>query len=119
MAVGRFRMSGLGISLLVSLGLTLFIELTLATFLRFSRADLVTVLLVNIVTNPLAVLLYTVLHTSIAVPAFILLIPIELLVFFGEGLTYRLGTDRKHPFLDSILLNAASCGFGLLINLFL
>ncbi|MBQ4550823.1 MAG: hypothetical protein IJA49_06990 [Oscillospiraceae bacterium] len=88
------------------LGLTLLIELPIAYLWGLRRRELVTVLMANVMTNPLAVAL-----NLCGIPQ----VPIELGVVLAEGLAYRLHFDKR-PCLLSLVSNAVSWGIGLLLN---
>lgn len=98
----------------VSLLLTLFLELPVAAFLNFRgwRAAAL-VILVNVLTNPAAVLLHW-----LGIPQF----PIELAVIAVEAAVYIwFSRDRAwtiaHPFLLSLATNGLSWSVGELIQL--
>ena len=88
------------------LGLTLAIELPIAYFWGLRRRELVTVLVANVMTNPLAVAL----HLS-GIPQ----IPIELGVVIAEGIAYSLHFEKR-PWRLAIVSNAVSWGIGLILN---
>ena len=100
----------------LALGLTLIVELPLAALLRFKREDLLIVLLVNLVTNPCAMLLYYGLRMLLSWNPLRIQLPIECAAVLSEALVYRIGTARQHPVLLSLLLNGASYLAGLLVN---
>ena len=110
-------MSALIQALLLSLALTLLIELPLALLWGFRGRELAVVLLVNVVTNPPAVLLYACLQAYTPLPKAVIQLPIETAVVVSEWLVYRAGTDRRRPFWAALTLNAASYAAGLLWNL--
>lgn len=105
----------------ISLGLTLALEVPVAYIIgvRSGRGMLI-VILVNILTNPLAVLAaYTLrLHYPQA-GRFLVELPIEAVVWTAEALIYRgffeEGKTIPRPVLTAILCNAVSYGFGLLL----
>lgn len=90
----------------LSLGLTLAVELPIAYFWGLRRRQLVTVLLANVMTNPLAVALHL---------AGIPQMPIELGVVLGEGLAYS-SHFEKRPWLLVLVSNALSWGIGILLS---
>lgn len=115
-------MSALVLSLLCSLALTLLIEVPLAALLRVRGKDLVLIGAVNCLTNPLVNYLFwwaLALFPPGAAQPYLILAALELAVWLGEALLFRLLLDyrRLSPFLLSLLLNAASCAAGLLITL--
>ena len=93
----------------VSFALTLLIEF--AVFLCFglrSRRCLKLLLLVNLLTNPAAVLLHW-----LGIPQ----IPIEIAVVLVEWQVYRpFSQEIPHPFALSLTANGVSWGLGLLIQ---
>lgn len=91
----------------ISLALTLAIELPVAHFWGLRKRELGTVLLANLMTNPLAVAV----HLA-GVPQ----LPIELGVVLAEGWAYRLHFEKK-PILLALVSNALSWGIGLVIQL--
>ena len=91
------------------LGLTLAIELPAAYFWGLRRRELVTVLIANVMTNPLAVALHL---------CGIGQLPIELGVVIAEGVAYSLHFEKR-PWRIAIVSNALSWGIGLLLNLVL
>ena len=103
----------------ISLLCTLIIEITIAFILRYRKKDLLNVLLVNVLTNPL-------LNSSIvAINYFyglkirnICLYVFEVLVILTEGYIYNKYLERKkiNGYLLSLILNIASYVIGLLIN---
>ena len=105
--------------LLISLSCTIVIEVSIAFILKYRGKDLINVLLVNILTNPL-------LNSSIiAINYFyglktrnICLFIFEILVVIVEGFIYQkyLEKRRINGYLLSFILNVASYGLGLLIN---
>ncbi len=97
---------------LLSLILTLLIEGIIALLWGLRRRELVLCALVNIMTNPAAVLLHTMF------PAWPVTALIELGVFAVEGFCYARFPVRR-PWGLSLTANAVSFGAGLLINLFL
>ena len=102
----------------ISLGLTIFIEEAFAfiTGIR-SGKDLGLVFLVNLLTNPAAVLCYYFFTVYTQMDILIIKIPIELIVIIIEGLYYRKYAGSIHkPFLFSASANIFSFGTGLILN---
>ena len=87
------------------LGLTLLIELPIAYLWGLRGQELLTVLVANVMTNPLAVALHL-----CGIPQ----VPIELGVVLAEGFAYRLHFDKR-PLSLAIVSNAVSWGIGLLL----
>jgi len=113
-------------SLAVSLLLTIVLEIgffVLAGRLFTSKRDkkdLLLVVLVNILTNPVVVLLYwlTALYTNWN--TVIVLILLELFAVFTEGYYYKkYGSGFCRPYLFSIAVNIFSFGTGALIQMFI
>lgn len=96
----------------VSLGLTLLIELGFALLCRKRGRALLLAALVNILTNPLAVLAVRVWGAPLWLA--------EGLVVLTEGFIYgKSREDFPRPYLFSLCANALSFGLGLLLHLFL
>ena len=105
--------------MLISLTITLFIELSFAFILKYRGKDLINVLLVNILTNPLLNSIIVAINYYYGLKARnISLIILEILVVIVEGFIYHKYLTRKkiNGFLLSLILNIASYGLGLLIN---
>ena len=99
-------------ALLVSLLLTLLLECAFA-FVAGARTPrrLLLVVLVNVLTNPIVVLLCTLF------PSPLLTAVMELAAVLTEGAIYRARADwLRRPFLFSLAINAFSYLTGLLIN---
>ena len=107
--------------MLIALVLTIIIE-TLIAFLLFKikdKKDLLIIMLVNVVTNPLvnsisSYYLYNFGYKARAISMVIL----ELSAFVVEALIYRktLSNKKINPFILSLILNATSYLTGILIN---
>ncbi len=100
------------------LSLTLVLELFGAVVLGLRKRDLVTVILVNVVTNPLLVSVTTLIYVLHGRAAFyVSLIILEAAVFVSEGLLYKYALKPKiNPFLLSLILNVFSALIGNVIN---
>jgi len=96
----------------ISLALTLVFELAFSLICGIrGRCDLLLVLLVNVLTNPAAVLIY-----HLYPPAWIKL-PLELAAISVEALYYsRYARGIRHPVLFSIGVNCFSFTLGAVIN---
>ena len=111
--------------LLWALAISLILTIVLETgfFLltgKRDKKDLLLVVLVNIITNPVVVLLYwlAVLYTDLH--AYIIMIPLELFAVFTEGYYYKkYGRGFRCPYLFSLAANMFSFGTGLIIQLFI
>ena len=105
--------------MLISLTLTLVFEVGLALILKYRGKDILNVVLVNILTNPLlnsvivAINYYYGLKTR-NVCLFIL----EIVVVIVEGFIYQKYLKRRviNGFLLSLILNLVSYGLGILAN---
>lgn len=106
-------------SLALSLGLTLLLELPAAILLGVRRKDdILLVFLVNILTNPLVVLILNLfLYITATPPPWFLILPLELFAILTEGFIYQKGLSfrRIHPFILSLILNGISYFGGLLL----
>ena len=85
-----------------------------------NKKDLLLVLLVNIITNPVVVLLYWLTMIYMDFSPIIILMPLELFAILLEGYYYkRYGSGFRYPYLFSLAANAFSYGTGVLIQLIL
>ncbi len=108
----------LWLSLIVSLLLTEVIELVFALVWGVRGRELWLVVLVNLLTNPLAVLGYALLRNVLPWPLLWIQLPIELMVFVLEALLYlRLSRTIRRPLLFALCINLVSYGLGLVIGL--
>ena len=111
-------------ALLTSLALSLLMTLVLEIGFFFlvgkrDRKDLLLAALVNVITNPIVVLLYWLAAMYTAWSAVAVLIPLELFAVVMEGYCYKkYGRKFRRPYLFSIAANVFSFGTGLLIQLF-
>ena len=112
---------GLIISLAVSLLLTIILEtgfFFIVKIRKWNKKDLGLVILVNIITNPIVVLLnwLTVMYTEYN--TVIILILLEIFAIVTEGCYYKkYGKSFGHPYLFSFLANMFSYWIGILIQL--
>lgn len=98
---------------LLPLGATVIIESIVAFILRFDKEEQHCLLMLNIITNPAVSALQLVcVYNNIAGP--VTLAIMELAVFAVEGWVLSRRYGRKY-WLYALLINAASCGLGLLI----
>lgn len=99
---------------------TLLIECTIAFILKIrEKKDLMNVLLVNILTNPLLVASTTLIKVCISIKAYNIAMPIfELSAFLIEGFIYHkyLTNKKINGFLLSLILNLCSYFLGIVIN---
>lgn len=101
--------------------LTILIELAIALILGVrDKKDVINVILVNVITNPVVVMSQILLYLKFGYKIEMIgIIVLEILVVPIEGLIYnKVLTYRKiNPFLLSLVLNGASFLIGELINL--
>ena len=105
--------------MLISLICTIVIEITFAFMLGYRKKDLINVLLVNILTNPLLNSVIVAINYYYGLEARnISLLILEILVVLVEGFVYSKYLTKKNinGYLLSLVLNIASYGLGLLIN---
>lgn len=102
----------------ISFGLTLLIEEAFAFITGVtSKEDLLLIFLVNLLTNPAAVICYYYITSFTQLNSVIIKIPIELIVIFIEGFYYKkYSVFIKKPFLFSVFANVFSFGTGLILN---
>ncbi len=101
-----------------SLVLTLLIELTLALIFGMRDKTLIAVLLINIITNPLAVYLNLLSRTFLPLFYPFLLLSIEIAVMLAElGFFIRCTKEVRHPLLFAVTANLISFGCGHVLNL--
>ncbi len=103
------------LSLGVSLAVTLTIELCVACLCRLRGRELLLVVLVNCLTNPLVVLLCWLVRAGTALPRFAAELPLEVLVVLAEGALYRQKSTMRHPWRFSLTANAVSYLSGVLL----
>jgi len=109
-------------TLLGSLGLSLLLTLVLETgfFLltgKRGRRDLLLVVLVNVLTNPVVVLAYWLIVFYTSLNHVIMKAVLELAAVLAEGYYYKkYGQAFQRPFLFSFAANAFSFGIGLLLQ---
>ena len=108
------------IVMLRSLIITIFIETTIAFVLRYRKKDLINVILVNILTNPLVNCLTIFVNVyygkNMRTTTLVIL---EIFAFITEGYIYKKYLHKQKPngFLLSLILNISSLIFGIIINL--
>lgn len=107
--------------MIISLSCTIIIELLFAyLFLRIkNKSDLLVVLLVNTMTNPLVVSISYIVNYFLGLHARnIILVILEILAFLIESLFYKKNLEYKkiNPFMVSLILNFASYFIGCIIN---
>ena len=94
----------------ISLGLTLLLELPVVYLWGVrKRRDLTVAVLVNVLTNPVVVLLH-----ALGCPA----LPLEIGAIAAEGICYRAcGEEIRRPYLLALCANVFSYSMGLVLNL--
>lgn len=112
----------LPIVMLRSLLITIFVEIIVAIILRYRKKDLLNVLLVNILTNPLlnSLVVYINVYYGLMARNISLLI-LEILVVIIEGMIYQKYLDSRkiNGYVLSLILNASSYIVGMIINNFI
>ena len=106
-------------SLVVSLILTIVLES--AFFLltgKRRKKDLALLVLVNVITNPVVVLIYWLSYMYADWNLALVIIPLEAFAILTEGYCYKkFGEEFKRPYLFSLCVNGFSFGIGVLIQL--
>ena len=105
--------------MIISLTITLIIESGLALILKYRGKDLLNIVLVNILTNPILNSVVVAINYYYGLMARnISLYILEVLVVIIEGFIYQkyLKNRRINGYVLSIILNLSSYGLGLLIN---
>lgn len=107
----------------VSLVLTVLLELAVLIALReYSKKNAVLLILVNVLTNPAAVLAAWLMGQYFPeIPALAVQIPLEVIVVWTEGYLYHSfteasGYDIRHPFRLAAAANAVSWGIGVCLQ---
>ena len=108
--------------LAINLGIVFLTELSLAFLLGAkSIRKFITVLLVNIITNPLVVIVAICLTLFLTKAQYIGIFILEVIVFIAEGFMFsKFGTfNKKNPYIISLLLNVISFTAGEIIDIIL
>ena len=104
----------------ICLLLTIIIELLVAYILKVNnKMDLLNILLVNILTNPIVVSTTNLISINYgSTIGYIYLYTLELIVVFIEGFIYKkyLNYKKINPYILSLILNVSSYLGGLIIN---
>lgn len=106
--------------LIICLILTIFLETFLAIILKVrTKKDILNIILVNILTNPIVVIVPFLLNRYGRYARNISLFILELLTFITEGYIYQktLKYQKIKPYTLSLILNLFSFGMGLLIKI--
>ena len=113
------KITDLPIVMLICLGLTITIECLVALILGYRKKDLLNVLLVNLLTNPIvsSIPVYFNYHYGLRSRNIVLLI-LEIITLIIEGFIYTKVLKRRkiNGFILSIILNGSSYLLGLLFN---
>ena len=113
------RLSELPYYMAKCLILTILIETIFAFILGYRKKDLLNIVLVNIVTNPIVVTIPVYFNVKYGVfERNVSLAILEVTTLFTEGFIYFKCLERRiiNPFLLSLLLNLASYLIGIFIN---
>jgi len=108
-------------SLAISLALTLLFEIGFYFIVgKRDKKDLLLVVLVNTLTNPIVVLVYWIAHFNTNWSTVLILTPLEVFAVLTEGYIYdRYAQSIKRPFLFSLGANVFSFSLGFLLQHFL
>ena len=109
----------LAISLAISLLLTIVLEAGFFLLIgKRDKKDLMLLLLVNVITNPVVVLSFWLVELYTDWNPYIMLIPLELFAMLAEGYCYKkYGDCFRRPYLFSTAANTFSFGIGVLIQM--
>ncbi len=114
------NLNNLPIILIRCLLLTIIIEVIVALILSVKdKKDILNVVLVNVITNPIVVMTQTILYIKFGYNIEMIgILVLEISVVLVEGLIYKkvLNYNKINPLLLSLLLNASSFFIGELIN---
>jgi len=105
--------------MLICLSSTIVIELIMSLLLGIrNKKDILNVILVNIMTNPLVVSILMYITYNRLFNTTISIIILEILVILTEGFTYKkvLTFDKINPYVLSLILNISSYFIGGLLN---
>jgi len=108
-------------ALAISLGLTVLFETGFFLILgKRNKKDLLLVVLVNTLTNPIVVLLYWIAYFRTNWNTILIILPLELFAVLTEGYIYKKYAESfKRPFLFSLAANVFSFSLGITIQQFL
>ncbi len=113
------RIQDIPFVMLKCLILTIIIETLIALIIGYRKKDILNVILVNAITNPLVTGLPVFFNVFYSVKARnIALIILEVFTLLFEGIIYKkyLKEKKLNSFVLSLILNASSYGLGLIIN---
>lgn len=117
--VVSMNINELPLIMLICLSSTIVIELIMSLLLGIrSKKDILNVILVNIMTNPLVVSILMYITYNRLFNTTISIIILEILVILTEGFTYKkvLTFDKINPYVLSLILNISSYFIGELLN---
>jgi len=109
------------IALGIALALTLILEagFYLIVCKKRNKKDLLLVILVNILTNPIVVLSYWLIVLNTSLNTTLVKIPLEIFAVVTEGYIYsKYAVEIKHPYIFSLAANIFSFSVGVLIQQF-
>lgn len=117
--VVSMNINELPLIMLICLSSTIVIELIMSLLLGIrNKKDILNVILVNIMTNPLIVSILMYITYNRLFNTTISIIILEILVVLTEGFTYKkvLTFDKINPYVLSLILNITSYFIGGLLN---
>ncbi len=117
--VVSMNINELPLIMLICLSSTIVIELIMSLLLGMrNKKDILNVILVNIMTNPLVVSILMYITYNRLFNTTISIIILEILVILTEGFTYKkvLTFDKINPYVLSLILNISSYFIGGLLN---
>lgn len=117
--VVSMNINELPLIMLICLSSTIVIELIMSLLLGIrNKKDILNVILVNIMTNPLIVSILMYITYNRLFNITISIIILEILVILTEGFTYKkvLTFDKINPYVLSLILNISSYFIGGLLN---
>ena len=117
--VVSMNINELPLIMLICLSSTIVIELIMSLLLGMrNKKDILNVILVNIMTNPLVVSILMYITYNRLFNTTISIIILEILVILTEGFTYKkvLTFDNINPYVLSLILNISSYFIGGLLN---
>jgi len=105
-------------ALAVSLALTLILEtIIFLLFGKRNKKDLLLLVLVNVLTNPVVVLLYWLAASYTKLDTYVVQIPLEVFAILTEGYCYKIyGQDFKRPYAFAVAANVFSYGMGIIFQ---
>lgn len=117
--VVSMNINELPLIMLICLSSTIMIELIMSLLLGIrNKKDILNVILVNIMTNPLVVSILMYITYNRLFNTTISIIILEILVILTEGFTYKkiLTFDKINPYVLSLILNISSYFIGRVLN---